>query len=115
MPRAIELLGRDLAAGHARHHGIRAAALDVRQEAVVGVLNRGVIDDAFVPQARQDRGDGRLADLAAVAAAVRLDQHFGKGLDPLDLDDLEQFLARAGEMLAEGGVDLLAGRLDLRP
>ena len=30
---------RDFATGHARDHRIRAAALDVGQEAVVGVLN----------------------------------------------------------------------------
>ena len=40
-----ELLRRDLAARHARHHGIRAAALDIRQKAVVCVLNCGLLDD----------------------------------------------------------------------
>ncbi len=35
-----ELLRRDLAAGHARHDGIQSAALHVRQEAVVRVLER---------------------------------------------------------------------------
>ena len=35
-------------------------------------------------------------------------------LDALDLDNLEQFLSRNGEMLTEGVVDLLAGRLDRR-
>ena len=67
-----ELLRRDLAARHARDHRIRTAALDVREEAVVGVLQRRVrrVEDVLVPEARQDRGDGRLADLAAVPAAV---------------------------------------------
>ena len=48
-----------------------AAALHVRQEAVVRVLQRLVLglQDVFVPQAGQDRRDGRLADLAALAAA----------------------------------------------
>ena len=34
-----ELVRRDFAARHARHHGVSAAALDVGQEAIVGVLN----------------------------------------------------------------------------
>jgi hypothetical protein len=33
-----QLLGGDVAAGHARRHRIAAVALDVRQEVVVGVL-----------------------------------------------------------------------------
>ena len=65
-----QLVGGDLAARHTRHHGVGAAALDVGEEAVVGVLDRGPLDDALVPQARQDRGDGGLAGLAAVAPAV---------------------------------------------
>ncbi len=67
-----QLLGRDLAAGDARHDGIQPAALHVGQEAIVGVLQRLMlrIEHVLVPQARQDRGDRRLADLAASAAAV---------------------------------------------
>ena len=35
----LQLLGRDLAAGDARHHRVGAAALNVGEEAVVGVLD----------------------------------------------------------------------------
>ena len=65
-----QLLRRDLAAGDARDDRVQPAALDVGQEAVVGVLERrvGRVEDVLVPEARQDRGDGRLADLAALPA-----------------------------------------------
>ena len=74
-----------------------------------------VLDDVLVPQAGQDRRDGRLADLAAVPLAVAADQRRRTILMPLDLDDLEQLLARVGEVLAQVVGDLLARRLELRP
>ena len=97
-----QLVGRDLAAGHARHDRVQPAALHVGQEAVVGVLQRLVsaVEDVVVPQAGQDRGDGRLADFAAVPRAVAGEQLVER-LDLLDLDDLEQLLPRVGEVLAE--------------
>src|SRR5262249_40209725 len=41
-PQDDELLRSDLTAWHARHHGVQAAALDIGEEAVVGVLKRRV-------------------------------------------------------------------------
>ncbi len=40
LPEGDQLVGRDLAAGHARHDRVQPAALHVGQEAVVGVLQR---------------------------------------------------------------------------
>ena len=71
-PIAISCVGVISPAGDARDDRIRAVALDVGHEAVVGVLQRPVLrrDDVLVPRRREDRRDGRLADLAAPAAAV---------------------------------------------
>ena len=71
-----ELVRRDLAAGDPRHHRVGAVALDVGQEVVVGVLQRRLlaVEDVAVAEAGQDGGDRRLADVAAPAAAVPLDQ-----------------------------------------
>ena len=93
----------------------KPAALDVGEEAVVGVLERrvGWVEDALVPEARQDRRDGRLADLAAVPAAVRGDQGVER-LDLLDHHDLIELLAAVREVLAEPVVDPSAHRLELR-
>ena len=65
-----ELVGRDLAAGHAGHHRVGAVALEVGEEVVVGVLQRGLlaVEDVAVAQRREHRGHRRLADLAAPAA-----------------------------------------------
>ena len=67
-----ELLRGDLAAGDARHDRVGAVALDVGQEVIVGVLQCRLltVEDVPVLQAGQDRGDCRLADVAAPAAAV---------------------------------------------
>ena len=70
---------------------------------VVGVLQRGLLAVQDVPplaEAGQDRGDGRLADVAARPAAVPLDQ-FGEGADALRPDDLEQLGAGDVEVLAQ--------------
>ena len=106
LPEHDELVGRDFAAGHARHDGVQAAALHVGQEAIVGVLQRLVlaVEDVLVPQAGQDRGHGRLADFAAVPAAVAGEQLVER-LDLLDLDDLKQLLPRVGKVLAQVLVD----------
>ncbi len=72
-----ELLRRDLAAGHARHDRVGAVALDVGEEAIVGVLQRQVLalQDVLVPGRGEDRRHRRLADLAALPAgrAARAD------------------------------------------
>ena len=107
-----QFLGRDLAPGNARNHRVQAPALNVGQEPIVRVLKRGVVHHVLVPEAGQDRRDGRLADLAAVPLAVAADQ-LGERLDPLDLDDLKEFLARVGEMLAEVIDHFLAQRRQL--
>ena len=64
-----ELLGCDLAAGHARDDRVGAVPLQVGEEVVVRVLQRGLLafEDVSRAERREDRGDGRLAHLAAVA------------------------------------------------
>src|SRR5690606_4354612 len=82
-----QLVGRDLAARDARHDRVRAAALDVGEEAVVGVLDRRVLEHEVVPGAGEDRRDRRPADLAARAVAMAREQRL-EALDALELDDL---------------------------
>ena len=71
-----ELLGRDLATRHPRDDGVGAVLLDVGEEVVVAVLQRGLlaVEDVVAARRREDRGDGRLADLAAGARAVARDE-----------------------------------------
>ena len=71
-----QLVGRDLAARHARHDRIGAVLLHVGQEAVVGVLQAlvGGLEHELVPAGGQDGGHGRLADVAAEARAVFVEQ-----------------------------------------
>ena len=56
--------------------GARSSSLHVREQVVVGVLQRAelAVEDVLVELARQDGGDGRLADVAASALAVRVKQ-----------------------------------------
>ena len=67
---------------NARDDGITAAALNVGQEAIVGVLQRAVHRrvHGFVEQLREDCSDGRLAHLAAIAAIAAISHHLLKGL-----------------------------------
>ncbi len=66
------------------------------------------LHDVFVPQAGQDRSDGRLADLAAVAVtAVRDD--FAERAQLLCLHDGEQFGSREWKVLAQVIDDRAAG------
>ncbi len=111
-----ELLRGDLATGYARDHRVQTSALEIGQEAVVRVLERrvGLVEDALVPEACQDRGDGRLADLAALPLTVRGDQLIERP-DFLDLRDLIEFLAAVREVLAEPIVDAGARRLEAPP
>ncbi len=106
-----ELVGGNLAARHARNHRVQPAALHVGEEAVVGVLQGVVrrVADRLVPQRRQDGSDGRLAHLAAGAAAVLADDLVER-LQLLGLDDGEQLDARIREVLAHMMADSDAGR-----
>src|SRR5579884_1459341 len=72
-----------------------------------------MIGDGLIPQARQDGCHRGLAYFTAVAATMPANQLL-EGANALDLDDLEQFLPGAGEMLAQGIANPLAGSLDLR-
>ena len=105
-----QLFRRDLAAGNPRNDRIGAAALDVGQEAVVRVLQPGMIENVLVPEAGEDGSHGRFADLASMPSAVALHKLVERA-DLLDLDDLEKLLPGVGEMLAEVIIHLAAGRL----
>src|SRR6185437_5333794 len=102
-----QLLGRDVAARDPRHHRVGAVALQVGQEVIVGVLQRRLltVEDVLGTGGGQDRGDGRLADVAAGPAAIPFDQS-GEGAQAAGLDDLEQFGAGLGEVLAQRFRDL---------
>mmetsp|Transcript_11762 Transcript_11762/g.29601 ORF Transcript_11762/g.29601 Transcript_11762/m.29601 type:complete len:808 (+) Transcript_11762:400-2823(+) len=104
-----QLLRRDLAAGDSGHHGVGAAALDVGEVAVVGVLQLEVLllEHKLRVLAGQDAADGGLADLAAAAAAVLGQQRVVRG-DALRLADVVQLLPREGQVLAQRLVDVLA-------
>ncbi len=62
-----QLVGRDLAAGDARHHRIAAVLLQVREVVVVRVLQDGLVllQHELVVLRGEDRADGGLADVAA--------------------------------------------------
>ena len=102
LPEHHELLRHDFAARNTRHDRVEPPPLNVREVAIVRVLERRVfaLQDHLVVQAREDARDGRLADLAAVARAVRADELLERAV-ALDLHDLEQLLAREREVLAE--------------
>src|SRR5690606_23484192 len=101
-----ELIGSDLARGDARHDGIGAVALDVGEIAVVRVLEAGVLllEDVVVPRGREDRRDGRLADLTTLPAAMLADQVL-EGANAPDAHEVIELLARVREVLAEVIVD----------
>src|SRR5690606_22832093 len=107
LPDDDELVGGDLPAGDARHHRVRPVPLQVGEEVVVGVLERGLraLEDVAAAEARQDGRHGGLADGAAAAPAVLLDELRAAG-DPLGAADLEQLGAALVEVLAQGGADL---------
>ena len=99
-------LGGDLAAGDARNDGVAAVLLDVGQEVVVAVLQRRLlaVEDVPLVEARQDRGDDGLADVAAAPRTVLLDQ-LGERRDAGHPDDVEQLRAGLAEVLAQGRAD----------
>jgi len=77
---------------------------------VVAVLQGGLlaVEDVVAARRREDRGDGRLADLAAGARAVAREQP-REGADPGRCDDIEELGPALLEVLAQG-----LGELDTR-
>ena len=73
-----QFVGGDLASRNTGDDRIKSAPLDVGQKPVVCVLQGGEmpVDRCVVPEAGQDRGDGRLADFAAKPAAMPGEQGF---------------------------------------
>lgn len=99
-----KLVGRDLAACHARNHRERAVALDVGEEAVVGILQltHGLVHQVRVEQAGQDGGDGGFAQLTSEREGV-LSASFhdvGEGFELLDGDDVVKVCACVGDVRA---------------
>ena len=109
-PERDQLVGRDLAAGHARHDRVGAVALDVGEEAIVGVLQRQVllVEHVLVPGRREDRRHRRLADLAAAPAAVARESS-SNVFELVEPHQVIELLARVREVLAEVDCDGDAG------
>ena len=97
----------DFAAGGAWDHRVGAVFLDIAEEVVVGILQRRMLrlEDVFVPARGQQRADGGFTHFAAVAFAV-FGQQCLERLDAFDADQVEQLLARIGEVFAQVVVDL---------
>ena len=97
-----EFLRRDLAAGNARHDRVGAVLLHVREEVVVGVLQRRLValQHELVPARGEHRRDGRFADVAAHTSAVLVDQCV-EGLHLADAHQVIQLLARVREVFAQ--------------
>ena len=89
-------LGGDLAAGDARDDRVGAVLLQVGHDVVVGVLQRRplAVEDVPVPSEARIDADDRLADVAAAAGAVALDD-LAERRQPVHPDDVEQL--RAGD------------------
>jgi len=62
-----EIARSDLSARDARNNRIAPAFLNIRQIAIVRILDLSVLEDRFVIQRGKNGGDGGLAYLAAVA------------------------------------------------
>mmetsp|Transcript_14644 Transcript_14644/g.33528 ORF Transcript_14644/g.33528 Transcript_14644/m.33528 type:complete len:463 (-) Transcript_14644:998-2386(-) len=115
-----ELIGRDVSAGASGNHRVRPRLLDVRQEAVVRVLDlvAALAQDVLVPQPGQDRRHDGLAELATLALAHGPECVL-QGPDLLDLDDVEELPPVVGEVSADAIAHRLAqglesGRQNLR-
>mmetsp|Transcript_12321 Transcript_12321/g.21006 ORF Transcript_12321/g.21006 Transcript_12321/m.21006 type:complete len:238 (-) Transcript_12321:1574-2287(-) len=105
-----ELLRCDFTSGYTWYDRVRSAALDVSKESIVGVLQRSVVlgYHEVVPKRGKNTGDSGTAQLAATVhrsggRAVTLVQ-LCKGLDLVDLDNVEELLTRETEVLAEAVV-----------
>ena len=110
-PMAISWAGVISPPGHAGHDGVRAVALDVGEEVVVGVLQAGLlaVEDVARRQRGEHRRHRRLADLAAAPLAEAGDE-LGERADAGDPHDLEQLGAGHREVGAEALDDGLARR-----
>src|SRR6267378_6414610 len=100
-PEHDQFLGCDLAARNPRHDRIGAVLLQVGEEVVVRVLQRRVrgLEDHLVPARGENRGEGRLADVAAATVAVPGDDGV-EAHELADPDKMEHLLARIVEVLA---------------
>ena len=83
----------NFATRRARDHGISTVFLDVRQEVVVGVLQRRVLrfEDVLIPAGSQQGTYGRFTYFTAVTFTVFCQQLF-EGFDAFYADEMEQFL-----------------------
>src|SRR5690606_11633068 len=110
-----QLVRGDLAARDARHDGIRAVLLHVREEVVVRVLQHGLIalQNELVPTGRHDRCNRGLADVATESATVLL-EHLAERTQLADAYEVIELLARVGEVLAEMVVHGDAATCELR-
>src|SRR5207248_3102294 len=79
-----------------------AVLLQIGEEVIVRVLQRRVpgLEDHLVPARGENRGDRRLTDVAAVAAAV-LREQIVETADAVHLHEVEELLAGMGEVLAQ--------------
>ena len=107
LPEGNELVRRDLPASNPGHDGVGAVLLHVGEEVVVGVLQRRVLgpQHVVVPAGGEDGRSRGLADVAATALAVLLDQ-FRKRPDARHAHQVVELLTGVGEVLADVGVDL---------
>ena len=69
-----QLLRRDLATRDTRDDRIRPAPLDIREKPIVGVLDRRLARRQLREDARHERRDGGLANLAAIPRTVSLEK-----------------------------------------
>ena len=99
----ISFAGEISPPGMRGNHRVGAVPLEVGQEVIVGVLQRRLLalQDVPTPEARENAGDHRLADVAAAAETVLGDKS-AEGGDLLDAHDVEEVGTRKlGEMLAQ--------------
>mmetsp|Transcript_3303 Transcript_3303/g.5464 ORF Transcript_3303/g.5464 Transcript_3303/m.5464 type:complete len:298 (-) Transcript_3303:1164-2057(-) len=111
-----ELIRGNIATWAARNHGVGASLLDVGKETVIGVLDliASLSQHIVIPQASQNGGGHRLAELASIAPYCRFLNCLFEGLDLLDTDNVEELLARVWEAVADTSLDLLAHGLQSR-
>ncbi len=92
----------DFPAGRAWDHRVSTVFLDVGQEVIIGVLQRGVLrlEHVLIPAGGQQRTDGWFTHFTAVTLAVFL-QQLVEGFDAFHADQVIQLLARVSEVLAQ--------------